>query len=242
MAIEQLTIPTIKELFIETIEFKILSGVFEIGDKLPSERELASKMQISKTIVHDGLKELERIGFITAYSGRGTYVADYTKSGSIEVLQAFTHYNNNNLDSATHTSMVELRLACEPGVLIDFTKKGTSDDTEELVKLKNNILYTIDQNFEIDDISEALFIYHKFIYSISGNNVFPIILNIFHDLAILSISNFIRNYSIDFTRKWIIEITSLLTLKKGKEAARLMKHVVYEYGRTCKIPVSDVYQ
>ena len=55
---------SIKELFISQIEEMILSGELKPGDKLPTERELADEMNISKTIVHDGIRELARIGFL----------------------------------------------------------------------------------------------------------------------------------------------------------------------------------
>ena len=57
----QIVAPTIKELFIERIEGMILSGVLKPGDRLPSERELAEQMKISKTIVHIGLEDLARM-------------------------------------------------------------------------------------------------------------------------------------------------------------------------------------
>ena len=47
---------SIKELFISQIEEMILSGELKPGDKLPTERELADEMNISKTIVHDGIR------------------------------------------------------------------------------------------------------------------------------------------------------------------------------------------
>ena len=69
---------SIKELFISQIEEMILSGELKPGDKLPTERELADEMNISKTIVHDGIRELARIGFLDVISRKGIYVADYT--------------------------------------------------------------------------------------------------------------------------------------------------------------------
>jgi DNA-binding FadR family transcriptional regulator len=53
--------PTIKELFIDKIVSMILSGKLSVGDRLPTERELAEEMKVSKTIVHAGLKDLERM-------------------------------------------------------------------------------------------------------------------------------------------------------------------------------------
>ena len=63
---------SIKELFISQIEEMILSGELKPGDKLPTERELADEMNISKTIVHDGIRELARIGFLDVISRKGS--------------------------------------------------------------------------------------------------------------------------------------------------------------------------
>ena len=63
MKFESLKRPTIKEVFINKMESMILSGELPVGEKLPSERAMAEEMNISKTAVHDGLKDLERFGF-----------------------------------------------------------------------------------------------------------------------------------------------------------------------------------
>lgn len=89
---------SIKELFISQIEEMILSGELKPGDKLPTERELADEMNISKTIVHDGIRELARIGFLDVISRKGIYVADYTFTGNLETLLAVIRYRGDTLD------------------------------------------------------------------------------------------------------------------------------------------------
>ena len=80
----QIVAPTIKELFIERIEGMILSGTLKPGDRLPSERDLAEQMKISKTIVHIGLEDLARMGFLEVTPRRGTVVADFAETGDAE--------------------------------------------------------------------------------------------------------------------------------------------------------------
>lgn len=65
MAFKKIDAPSIKELFLTQMEETILSGELRPGDKLPSERELADTMDISKTVVHEGIRELSRRGFWT---------------------------------------------------------------------------------------------------------------------------------------------------------------------------------
>ena len=52
MAFREIVAPTVKELFIQQLEGMILSGELRPGDRLPTERELADEMKISKTVVH----------------------------------------------------------------------------------------------------------------------------------------------------------------------------------------------
>ena len=64
---KKLTAPTLKELFVQELEGLILSGELKIGQKLPPERELAQKMQISRSVVNDGVAEMARRG--TPFAG-----------------------------------------------------------------------------------------------------------------------------------------------------------------------------
>lgn len=77
MVFREIVAPTVKELFVQQLECMILSGELRPGDRLPTERELADEMKISKTVVHEGLQELHRLGFLDIASRRGVTVADY---------------------------------------------------------------------------------------------------------------------------------------------------------------------
>lgn len=64
MEFSKLSAPTLKELFVEQLENLILSGKLSIGEKLPSERELADSMQVSRSVVNAGLAEIADKGFL----------------------------------------------------------------------------------------------------------------------------------------------------------------------------------
>ena len=68
MEFREIVAPSIKELFVQQLEGMILSGQLQPGEKLPTERELADEMKISKTVVHEGLRELHRLGFLNIAS------------------------------------------------------------------------------------------------------------------------------------------------------------------------------
>ncbi|MFR5421386.1 MAG: GntR family transcriptional regulator [Oscillospiraceae bacterium] len=64
MGFRQIQAPTLRELFVDQVIGMIFSGELKVGDRLPSERELSEQMHISRSMVHTGLEDLERMGFI----------------------------------------------------------------------------------------------------------------------------------------------------------------------------------
>ena len=107
MAFREIVAPTVKELFIQQLEGMILSGELRPGDRLPTERELADEIKISKTVVHEGLRELHRLGFLDIASRRGVTVADYAQTGSLETLMAIMDYHGGLPDEKTARSIVD---------------------------------------------------------------------------------------------------------------------------------------
>jgi GntR family transcriptional repressor for pyruvate dehydrogenase complex len=61
---------------IDQIERLILEGVLRSGDQLPAERELASKLDVSRPVLRTALKELEERNLIRTQHGGGTFIAN----------------------------------------------------------------------------------------------------------------------------------------------------------------------
>ena len=61
---------------INQIERLILEGVLRSGDKLPPERELAAKLDVSRPVLRAALKDMEERRLLRSRHGGGTYVAD----------------------------------------------------------------------------------------------------------------------------------------------------------------------
>ena len=80
MQFQKISTPSLKDLFVKELENKILSGELKVGDKLPSERELASSMQVSRAVVNAGIAELEQKGFLIIKPRIGTFVENFYKN------------------------------------------------------------------------------------------------------------------------------------------------------------------
>ncbi|SPF34573.1 putative transcriptional regulator [Candidatus Desulfosporosinus infrequens] len=60
----------------EQIRRRITQGVWTAGTKLPTERELAESLAVSRNTVGQAYKELESEGILSSVRGRGTFIAD----------------------------------------------------------------------------------------------------------------------------------------------------------------------
>jgi GntR family transcriptional regulator, transcriptional repressor for pyruvate dehydrogenase complex len=59
------------------------------GGKLPSERELAERLQAGRSTIREALRSLELLGLIETRRGEGTFLVDFKKHQLVEVLAAF---------------------------------------------------------------------------------------------------------------------------------------------------------
>ena len=70
------------------IEDLIASGVLKQGRKLPSERELAEMLRVSRPKLREALHTLETRGLVNTQHGEGTFVAALTGSAMLPALLA----------------------------------------------------------------------------------------------------------------------------------------------------------
>lgn len=86
MTLNKISTPSLKEVFVNEIENRIISGEFKLGDKLPTERELGELMGVSLTIVKQGISDLENKGFVEVRPRRGLFVADFVSKDLLKLL------------------------------------------------------------------------------------------------------------------------------------------------------------
>ena len=65
------------------------------GDKLPSERELAEKLQASRSSIREALRSLELLGLIEVRHGEGTFISTYRPFHTVELLASFILLESN---------------------------------------------------------------------------------------------------------------------------------------------------
>ena len=168
---KKLTAPTLKQLFVQELELMILSGELAIGQKLPPERELAERMQISRSVVNDGLAEMARKGFLETTPRQGTVVADYHRNGTLEILVSIMSYNGGQLPRDEIRSILELR-----GVLMAFALESASPiiTPEQIDRLRaqSEAFYHAEA---VEDAAHCIYEFDHMLSGFSGNTLLPLI-------------------------------------------------------------------
>ena len=85
----QVTRERLFEQVVQQLEAVIIDGGLQPGDRLPSERQLADSLGVSRTVIREAAKSLEQKGLLRVLTGSGTYVTQVdpqTVSQSIGLL------------------------------------------------------------------------------------------------------------------------------------------------------------
>lgn len=114
---------------VKQIQSLILEGELSPGDKLPSERELANRMNVSRSAVREAVKTLRERGLVEILSGRGTFVANYHKS-SAESLHTTLALLTNDQNSSE--DLIQIRAILEPAITAIACKNLTEDELAQL--------------------------------------------------------------------------------------------------------------
>lgn len=193
MEFTKLSSPSLKELFINELQTLILSGKLPIGSKLPSERELATTMEVSRAVINGGITELTRMGFLTIKPRIGTFVADFRKEGTLETFNAIMNYNGGVLRDDEIKSILELRIYLDTLALKLCIPKIQNF---ELEALKANV-NAIKEASSLEQAAEQAFNFQHNLAYFSGNTLLPLVFSSFKSLVISLWIRFCSLYGIE---------------------------------------------
>ena len=87
---------------------EILSGRYEPGEKLPTQRTLAAELGVTMTALREALKRLEQLGLVEVRHGDAMRVTDWRRNGGLDVI-AHVLFAAGGLDRDTLTDVMEAR-------------------------------------------------------------------------------------------------------------------------------------
>ena len=127
MVYQKIQQPKLADAIAEQLEQMILEGSLESGQRLPSERDLALQLEVSRPTVRDAILRLESKGLLERRQGRGTWVKKVIDEALIEPLfQLLATHQEAQLD------LLEFRHALEGISAYYAALRGTETDFQQL--------------------------------------------------------------------------------------------------------------
>lgn len=229
MQFKEIKAPSIRELFVQQLVDMILSGQLQPGDRLPTERELADDMKISKTVVHEGIRELHRLGFLDIASRQGVSVADYAQNGNLDTLLTIMRHHGGRLDVKTTQSLLKVRYYLEGPAFEELAASHTDADIEKLEELQRQAEAAAREG--LHPFAEALFRYHRAVVFLSGNSITPLILNAFVSASIAFWKEYIERDGTDTCLRQLETFTECIRSGDGHRASVMLLEGLENFQR-----------
>lgn len=138
---------TLTQQVAQQIAGDILSGVYPVGTRLPSGKDLAQRFGVSQSVIREVTERLRAQGLIDSRQGSGCTVRARTPSAGFQVPEGC---EANRADLA---NVFELRLDLEGAAAALAAVRRTSADIEALETILNALaehLYTSDRAVDLD--------------------------------------------------------------------------------------------
>lgn len=191
-SLQPLKVQSLKEACISRLEGLILSGELKIGERLPSERDLAARLNISRPVLHEALVDLNAKGLVQIIPRRGVFVNDFRRFGSCALLSSLLSFNNGQLDPAFAQSLIGMRLTLETETARLAALNRTPQHLAEFRDILQQEAAADCGNWPF--LTQLDFSFHLLVAIASGNLVYPLILNSFCGVYTSMTGEFFRRY------------------------------------------------
>jgi len=121
----------ISEEIVGQIKQLISKGELKPGDRIPSERELATMLGVSRPSVREAIMVLEAMGFLESRQGGGTYVRALTEGSIMNPLAKLVEMRDPEL----LRSLAEVRMGLESWSAYLAAQRATDADIAEMRRI-----------------------------------------------------------------------------------------------------------
>lgn len=153
------------EQVMEQIEQRIVDGLLKPGDHLPSERDLATQLGVSRPTLRESLRVLEALGILDIRPGGGAdggaILMPEPGAGMVSLLRlqlALAHFSESDV--------VETRLAMEEWAVAEAARRSTTEDHAALAEILDRMDDTTIDSAEFNRLDAA---FHVRIARSTGN-------------------------------------------------------------------------
>jgi GntR family transcriptional repressor for pyruvate dehydrogenase complex len=164
----------ISEEIVNQLKDVIFEGKLMPGEKLPSERELAKSLNVSRVSLREALNVLQGMGLVEIQQGNRTFVRPITTRSIHDPLVSFSKASPTNI-----LSLMEIRKYLELGSASLAAERATNEEIQQLEK----ILKEMEEDLKRNRLgSKSDFDFHSAIARATHNEAYIHIMQTIYDL------------------------------------------------------------
>lgn len=160
---------------VEDLELKIKQGELTDGARLPSERLMAEKYNVSRNVVREAFKVMSEKGLVEIYTGRGAYISIPKEDVISTKLREAISISKSNF-----YEILEVRKMLEEAVARKVVKVATEQNIRDLEEIYNRLELSIKDTvkFEKEDIN-----FHIELAKCTGNSTLGLLIDTFNKIS-----------------------------------------------------------
>jgi GntR family transcriptional repressor for pyruvate dehydrogenase complex len=151
----------------DLLETEIIKGTFTVGDKLPTENQLAEMYHVSRTVIREATKILKQKGRLASFVGKGTFVIDETERGIESSLNAMIQMN----PGTSFNHLIQVREILEPAMAALAAIKASEVQIEAMEKAVARMDRSIEDDAHKGDFLDADSKFHSLLAEATGNPI-----------------------------------------------------------------------
>ncbi len=217
---------TFSKKVVDHISDLILSGQVKAGDKLPPERELAERMEVSRPTIREAFKILSAMGLIIIKHGNGVFVTE--ESERRDNMASFIFVQTDTI-----RDLFEVRKMLETESAAWASKRGTTEFLVQIYLRCNEVFKIVSENpFSSAEEKEKFLSdsdqqFHLMVSEAGGNEVSLRLMNslidILYEHRMKSLK--IPGRALQSLREHIMIAEALLTRNPDMARSKMYEHI-----------------
>lgn len=157
----------------------ISDGVLRVGERLPSERELAEQMGVSRPSIREAIQQLELLGIVETVHGGGSVVKNLTEQEISKPMEIVLRDDRQRV-----LELTEVRAFMEAWA----ARQAAKNRTDEELRLIRGFLEEMERDLEKGQIRPEIdFKFHAEIAAATHNTIFVHLIENIHELISYSV-------------------------------------------------------
>lgn len=171
------------------IEALIVDGALQPNEKIPSERQLCERLNASRPVIREAMKELRGRGVIHTIHGKGSFVSNFLDNSSeTNALHKIYEKHPRML-----FDLLEVRELLEGQAAKLAAERATEKDLHSITKAFNTMHIAYENNADVMDAANYDHEFHRSIYAASHNPILihtlQSLMQLMHNSVIVTVSN-----------------------------------------------------